>query len=154
MILIQEVIPKKLSGRTAFHIIFDYNEEIISVIKTLIPAIWLKDLKCWEVGANYLSQMLDQLVYYDNIELKLLSGEIREISSKLTERDLENFKYKPYAHQIDAINFGLNKNKWLLLDSMGLGKSLECMYLAETLYNRGEIEHCLIICGVDSLRTN
>ena len=37
---------------------------------------------------------------------------------------------------------------------MGLGKTLEAMYLAETLYSRGEIEHCLIICGVDSLRTN
>lgn len=37
---------------------------------------------------------------------------------------------------------------------MGVGKSLEIMYLAETLKLRGLIDHCLIICGVDSLRSN
>ena len=37
---------------------------------------------------------------------------------------------------------------------MGLGKTSESMYLAETLHNRGLLEHCLVICGVDSLRTN
>ena len=37
---------------------------------------------------------------------------------------------------------------------MGLGKSLEIIGLAETLKRRGEIDHCLVICGVDSLRQN
>jgi len=37
---------------------------------------------------------------------------------------------------------------------MGLGKTLESMYLAETLHHRGLIDHCLVICGVDSLRQN
>ena len=37
---------------------------------------------------------------------------------------------------------------------MGLGKTLEIIGLAETLHRRGLIEHCMIICGVDSLRQN
>ena len=37
---------------------------------------------------------------------------------------------------------------------MGLGKTLEIIGLAETLHRRGEIDHCMIICGVDSLRQN
>jgi len=37
---------------------------------------------------------------------------------------------------------------------MGLGKTLEIIGLAETLKRRGEIDHCLIIAGVDSLRQN
>jgi len=74
----------------------------------------------------------------------------------LTQAEIEQFHFKPFPHQIDAINFGLNPNhtKWLLLDSMGLGKSLELIGLAETLKRRGQIDHCLVICGVDSLRQN
>jgi SNF2 family DNA or RNA helicase len=74
----------------------------------------------------------------------------------LTQAEIEQFHFKPFPHQIDAINYGLNPNhtKWLLLDSMGLGKSLELIGLAETLKRRGKIDHCLVICGVDSLRQN
>lgn len=74
----------------------------------------------------------------------------------LTQAEIEQFHFKPFPHQIEAINFGLNPNhtKWLLLDSMGLGKSLELIGLAETLKRRGQIDHCLVICGVDSLRQN
>ena len=37
---------------------------------------------------------------------------------------------------------------------MGLGKTCEIIWYAETLKNRGLIDHALIICGVDNLRTN
>jgi len=75
---------------------------------------------------------------------------------KLTQDEISAFSFKPFPHQVDAINYGLDPQhrKWLLLDSMGLGKTLEIIGLAETLHRRGEIEHCLVICGVDSLRQN
>ena len=75
---------------------------------------------------------------------------------KLTSAEISSFHFTPFPHQVDAINYGLDPKhkKWLLLDSMGLGKTLELIGLAETLYKRGEIEHCLVICGVDSLRQN
>jgi SNF2 family DNA or RNA helicase len=61
---------------------------------------------------------------------------------------------KPFEHQLEAINFGLDKEKWLLLDSMGLGKTNSIIWLAETLKRRGVIDHCFIICGVNSLKQN
>ena len=61
---------------------------------------------------------------------------------------------KPFEHQLEAINFGLEKEKWLLLDSMGLGKTNSIIWLAETLKRRGVIGHCFIICGVNSLKQN
>jgi SNF2 family DNA or RNA helicase len=61
---------------------------------------------------------------------------------------------KPFEHQLEAINFGLDKEKWLLLDSMGLGKTNSIIWLAETLKRRGIIDHCFIICGVNSLKQN
>lgn len=98
--------------------------------------------------------MLDTFIMYDDVELKLLPPEIQPISKNLTENEIKEMKYTPYEHQIEAINFLINKKKCLLLDSMGVGKSLEMMYTAEVLHKRGEVEHCLIICGVDSLRSN
>ena len=61
---------------------------------------------------------------------------------------------KPFDHQLEAINFGLAQEKWLLLDSMGLGKTNSIIWLAETLKRRGVIDHCFIICGVNSLKQN
>lgn len=37
---------------------------------------------------------------------------------------------------------------------MGCGKTASSMWLAETLHQRGEISHCLIVCAVASLRQN
>ena len=76
------------------------------------------------------------------------------LSSKLADEEIAAFKFQPFKHQIEAIEYGLSHEKWLLLDSMGLGKSLESMYLAEALHARGLVSKCLVICGVDSLRSN
>ena len=42
----------------------------------------------------------------------------------------------------------------MLLDQQGLGKTLTMISLAEKLREREGIEHCLIICGVNSLKYN
>lgn len=65
--------------------------------------------------------MLDTFVMYDEVELKLLPPEIQPISEDLTENEIKEMKYTPYEHQIEAINFLINKKKSLLLDSMGVG---------------------------------
>ena len=84
--------------------------------------------------------------------------------SIISKEDIENqaerkfnpntAKVKPFDYQTEGINYGLNHNKWLLLDDMGLGKSLQAIMIAQELYQLGKIEHCFIICGVNSLKTN
>ena len=60
-----------------------------------------------------------------------------------------------FKHQEEAVDFGLNKaDKWLLLDAPGLGKTLSLIRLAEELKKRDNIEHCLIICGINTLKAN
>ena len=102
--------------------------------------------------------MVDSLTKIDDIELTLIPDEAKSEKSPtdLTEEEISEFKIRPLRHQIEAINYGLaeNHSKWLLCDGMGCGKTCESIYLAETLYRRGKIRHCLIICGVDSLRSN
>ena len=155
MIEIKEITPIKLSGLTSLKVSFPYSKEVVEIVKTFTPAVWHKKKLFREVSTCYLAKLVDALVLHDDIELKLLDTEKKVIQkNSLTESELASFRVKPFSHQVDSINFGLNHDKWLLLDGMGLGKSLQAMYLAETLYSRGEIEHCMIICGVDSLRTN
>ena len=68
---------------------------------------------------------MDSLTFIDDVKLVLNSEleKTEDASVELTDEEIRSFKIKPFAHQIDAINFGLRQKhkKWLLLDSMGLG---------------------------------
>lgn len=101
--------------------------------------------------------MLDSLTFITDVKL-ILEPEDKPSHGlpPLTPEEIRNFKVKPFEHQVEAINYGLSTEtgKWLLLDSMGLGKTNEIIWYAETLKRRGLIDHCLVICGVDSLRQN
>lgn len=154
MIKITEITPIKFSGRTSFLIEFDYNPVIVATLKSLPNYTYHKKIQSWEIPINCLAQALDYLTVIDDIKLTLLEEPNSKKEEKLTDDEIKNFRVRPFDHQLDAINFGLNHDNWLLLDSMGLGKSLEIMYYAETLKRRGLIDHALIICGVDSLRQN
>lgn len=87
---------------------------------------------------------------YDDLELSFL----KEKKSKPKEIKLSKFKQKPFPHQLEAIKYGLQHNKWLLLDAMGLGKTNSAICLAQCIKNRDKIKHCLIICGINSLKGN
>ena len=163
MIRIFEISPpKKISGLSSLLVDFDFNQYIVDSIKTIPTAHYHKKEKVWELPVCYLGRLLDSLTFLDEIQLKLLdtpkSGEFRFNKQfnlePLTEIEKISFKMKPFEHQLEAINFGLEKEKWLLLDSMGLGKTNSIIWLAETLKRRGIIDHCFIICGVNSLKQN
>ena len=163
MITIREVSPgRKISGLSSLLINFDYNPYIVDSIKTIPTYYYHKKDTTWEVPICYLGRLLDSLTFLDDIQLTLLdtpeSGEFhfnKQFNLEpLSEIEKVSFKMKPFEHQLDAINFGLDKEKWLLLDSMGLGKTNSIIWLAETLKRRGVIDHCFIICGVNSLKQN
>ena len=150
MIYIKEQVPKKLSGLSSLEVSFDYKPEIVSVIKSIGNCIYDKNSKSWEVPSNKLSILVNSLHDYDDVSISTL--DYKENSQ--IKYDLIDYKVKPFNHQIDAIQYGLNHDKWLLLDAPGLGKTLTMICLAEELKKRDNIEHCLIICGKNILKTN
>ena len=163
MITITEIAPaKKISGLSSICVTFDFNQFIIDSLKTIPTYYYHKKTNIWEFPICYLSRLLDSLTFLDDIQLSLIdlpeSGEFRLESQynlePLTETEKVSFKVKPFEHQLEAIDYGLSHEKWLLLDSMGLGKTLSIIGLAETLKRRGVIDHCFIICGVNSLKQN
>ena len=178
MIHIVESAPIKMTGITTLKVTFPYNEAIIEIIKGYDAKVWHKSILTWEFPVTDLKKLLDDLTRYDDIELELIDGRdfkpdsvldfmnptaitikpenesVSKVNKYLTQEEIDSFKVKPFDHQIDAINYGLTHDKFLLLDGCGLGKTNEIVWLAETLKHRGLIEHCLIICGVNSLKQN
>lgn len=163
MITIAEITPpKKISGISSIVCSFPYNEYIVETLKGFPTFYYHKKDKVWEFPVCYLSRLLDALTFYDDIQLHLLDASKSEEFhfdkkynlAPLTEIEKASFKVTPFEHQIEAVNFGLAKEKWLLLDSMGTGKSISMICLAETLKRRGLIDHCFIIVGVNSLKLN
>lgn len=150
MIHIIERPTSKVPGITSIFISFDYKPEIVADIKSLPCFNFSKRTKLWEVPIRYLSNVLDMLCIYDDITLDLCDINISED----IKYPLMNYKTKPFPYQEEGIQFGLNHDKWLLLDVPGLGKTLQLIYLAQELKEKRDLEHCLVICGINTLKTN
>lgn len=152
MIQLTEITPPiKLPGLSSIKVEFNYAKEIIDTVKQIPNAIYHKKLQCWEIPTTSLARAIELLTNYDTLNLIFL----QDISEKEDiTYDLSNFKTTPYQYQKEGINFGLNHSKWLLLDQPGLGKTIQMIYLAQELKRRENIEHCLIICGINTLKHN
>lgn len=150
MIIITEKQTLKVPGITSVFVQFDYNPNIVEEMKALPCVNYSKKTHLWEVPIIYLSQLIDKLCLYDDIDLRLCQLTFDE--DKIYE--LSDYITKPFPYQEEGIQFGLNHDKWLLLDPPGLGKTLQLIYLAEELKKRENIKHCLVICGINTLKTN
>ena len=150
MITITESKTKKVPGITSVFVDFKYDEGIVEEIKSLPCKNYSKKSNKWEIPIIYLAELIDKLCVYDDIQLKLCNIKFEEE----VEYKLSNYKTKPFEYQLEGIQYGLNHDTWLLLDPPGLGKSLQLIYLAEELKKRDKLKHCLIICGINTLKTN
>jgi SNF2 family DNA or RNA helicase len=153
LILIKEDISKKLPCITSLFLDLTtfYNKDVFNVLIQTQDSIYIKNENLIEFPINKLYFLIDYLTKIDDVKFL-------KYNSKNKNRNIEcckkNFKIKPYEHQIQAINYGLNKDSWLLLDDCGLGKTISMIYLAEELQRLEGLEHCFIICGVNSLKYN
>lgn len=153
MITFEEKKSKKLPGLTSLYLTFNYNIDIINIIKLCDVKYFDKKKREWEVPLTSLSYLIDNLTLIDDITLKLLKSEKQESLPKL-HIDTSNYPLQPYPYQLEAIEYGLQHKKWLLLDQAGLGKTSVIIHIAEELYKQGKIKHCLIICGINNLKFN
>lgn len=151
MIFITEKQTKKLPGKTSLFVEFIYNADLVNILKECRPNSYDKKTKIWEIPINYLSKFVNLSTKIDDVQLQLLEDKEPKVFKKYR---LSKYKTTPYQHQLDAIQYGLNKDSWLLLDSPGLGKTLSIIYLAQELKKREKLQRCLIICGINTLKAN
>lgn len=158
MIYIKEITPTiKLPGLSSLTVKFNYDKALVDTIHQVPNAIWHKSLSVWEIPLTSLSRAINLLSNYDDIEITLEDSKDnilyyhRENSEELHE---DSYKVNLFNHQKDGIKYGLTHDRFLLLDQPGLGKTLQMIYLAEELRKRENIQHCFIICGLNTLKYN
>lgn len=154
MIKIEQIQPPlKLPGLSSFTVTFDYDKRLVDTIKQVPNAIWHQKQSVWEMPLTSLSSAVTLLTNYDDVEVKLLYDDVYDgdVIYKLHE---DSYKANLFKHQKEGIQYGLNHDRWLLLDAPGLGKTLQMIYLAEELKRKENIEHCFIICGINTLKYN
>lgn len=149
MINIYQRPSKKCAGKYSLWISFDFNQKIVDIIKLAENVVYYKDTKEWEVPLSKLSYLIDSLTYIDDIDLNLLPD-----NNEYELKQTIIHKYKPFEHQDEGIEWMMNRDSGLLLDVPGLGKTLQTIYSAEELKKQKDIKHCLIICGINTLKQN
>lgn len=108
MIIIEEKPSIAISGVTSLFISFSFKQEILNVIKTLVKTKYHKDMRTWEAPVSDLANLLDQLTYIDDITLKLWT-EDKNIEHPIPKL-IDKYKLKPFKHQVEAIEYGLQPN--------------------------------------------
>lgn len=151
MIQIEERKTVKLPGETSLFVNFEYDPLIVDAVKQCSVAHYDKNTLTWEVPLTSLSFLIEHLSSLDDLELFFLEDTPLE-ADRIFE--LSTYKTTPYQYQLEGIQYGLNHDKWLLLDAPGLGKTLQLIYLAQELKEREGLEHCLIVCGLNTLKNN
>lgn len=150
MIKIQERTTAKVPGITSLFVSFDFNMQIVEELKLLQGSFYNPDTKEWEIPLTALTEFVDRTCKLDEIIIEPLPMYRSEPVVHL----LSEYKTTPFDYQQEGIQFGLNHDDFLLLDAPGLGKTLQLTYLAQELKEREGLEHCLIICGINTLKTN
>jgi len=139
----------KTVGKTSLFIYFDYDQKVIDTIKSCGNCVYHKNSKAWESPISNLAFLIDNLTYLDDIQITPMpEKEVEKLS--LTQE----YKTKPFDYQLDGISWLINHPNSLLLDAPGLGKSIQIIYTASELKEQENIEHCLIICGINTLKNN
>ena len=114
---------------------------------------YLKDSREWEVPYSCFEEIKE---LFSDTEIKYLNNPPK--SRFVSESDITNGMdfngYNLYDYQLDGVRYGLNHHNFLLLDEQGLGKTLQIITLARYKKLHQGLKHCLIICGVNSLKFN
>lgn len=129
-----------------------YDSKLVEIFRSLPFRYYAPATKEWEIPSAYLTTLCDSLKA-NNFEYELINENLLAKPKNLIPESYK-FKTEPFTHQIEAIEFGLNHEKWLLGDTMGLGKTKVAIDLACIKKQNADYKHCLIVCGVNGLKWN
>jgi SNF2 family DNA or RNA helicase len=133
------------------YVSFPYSEDKVEKIRSLKKRSWIKGSKEWEIQISDIELLFD-MFSNESFEIK---GRYVDMSPKeFISSDAYNFKTGCFEHQIEGFEFGMNHERWLLGDEMGLGKTKQVIDIAVARKQMFGYSHCLIICGVNSLKWN
>lgn len=150
---LKESIKLQIQGNYSGFISFEYDSKIVEVLRSLPLKVYDKDTTTWEVPVDKILSIIKRLKGFE-IELK---GNLALLEPKKVSLDLpESFKFKttPFEHQRAGVEYGLKYDKWFLADEQGLGKTKQVVDIAVIRKLKLGYKHCLIVCGVNTLKWN
>lgn len=101
---------------------FKYNPRYVNLMRSLPTRFWHSDKLQWEIPYSDLDLVINKLSESE-YKIKTDKEAFVEPVSVLIPKDFQ-FKTKPFQHQIEGVEYGLNHNKFLLGDEQGCGKAL------------------------------
>ena len=129
---------------------FDFNMVIVNILRGQPNRKWNDKEKCWVVPVRRLGKLLN---CFDKYEVTVTGEQTKMIVNTLAP-DNFTFKTTPFQHQIEGFEYGLKKDRFLLGDEQGLGKTKQAIDIAVAKKLALGYKHCLIICGVNGLKWN
>lgn len=143
--------PEKIPGVLNIFLKFtNYDKRLIDIARGFSDRKYNTDTKTWEIPLYKLKEVI-----------RLYSTEIIHINySKKQTKEIVGipknytFRTKPYPHQWEGIKYLINKDNCLLADEQGLGKTFQSLNAINIRMQKGEVNKCLILCGVASLKQN
>lgn len=160
MIEVKRDKANKLNGEESLFVSFPYDVRIVNVMRSFNKKWYHPDIATWEIPYN--EEVLQVLKKELGIELTQTVTEpssttLNQLSPAWEGITIPNefeFVTEPFKHQVDGMKFGLHKDRFLLADEQGLGKTKQVIDIAVAKKQTKEYKHCLIICGVNGLKWN
>ena len=159
-----EKIGKGTYFDDAYRLSFKYDPSTVAKVKELAQRRYLPEERAWEIPSYELPNLVEKVGLSNISADEVITGALKtqEIEDKreATRKRLEGIKpikevilkSKLLPHQIEAFNYGMERDKLLIGDEQGLGKTLES--IAITVARKKELVKCLIVCGVNSVKYN
>lgn len=159
-----EKIGKGTYFDDAYKLSFKYDPTTVAKVKELAQRRYLPEERAWEIPVYELPNLIDKIGLSNISAEEAITGalKVQEVADKKSEtaKRLEgikpvidfDFTTAPLPHQIEAFNYGLERNTLLIGDEQGLGKTKESIDI--TVARKAELNKCLIVCGVNSVKYN
>lgn len=141
----------QLNGDFSLYVSFPYDNRIVEGIREFPMKWWHAGNKEWELPINKLGELTQK---FPDEEFDISGLYVSMEKKKATMPKGFKFKTKPFEHQMDAFNYGLECDRWLLGDEQGLGKTKQVIDIAVAKKLACGYKHCLIVCGVNGLKWN
>ena len=146
---------EKCNGDYSLFITFPYNADLVNYFRQFNSRWYHTDTKEWELASKYFDEIVAYIKTTPKLTCDIFHKEL--LNQKREFVDIPDdyvFKTTPFEHQLEALSFGMNKDRWLLGDTMGLGKTKVAIDLACIKKQKENYKHCLIVCGVNGLKWN
>jgi SNF2 family DNA or RNA helicase len=121
---------------------YEYREEL----KTT-GAKWDPEDKVWWNYADIITlEIIQSKIGHLNPVFDPILLTILERKGRVQEEDLYKTKLPLHPYQIEGVKFLLMRERAILADEIGLGKTVQAICTAMTLKGQGKIRKCLIVC--------